>query len=70
LQKLVPLSLTNVLTLLEFLDQSSVFDILLRQVLKKVGKDLALLLVLIGVRDALHCELHVLLEVVKVLLFL
>jgi len=49
LEKLVPLALTNALTLLQFFDESSASHVFLTQILQQVGKYCRLLLMIMSV---------------------
>jgi len=49
LEKLVPLALTNALTLLQFFDESSAPHVFLTQILQQVGKYCRLLLMIMSV---------------------
>jgi len=66
LQELVPLTLAYGFSLLKFVHESSTLHILLTQVFKQVGKDSTLLFMVVAVGNALHCHLHVLLQVIEI----
>ena len=68
LEKLVPLALTNALTLLQFFDESSASHVFLTQILQQVGKYCRLLLMIMSVWNWLHSHFHVVFQVIKILL--
>jgi hypothetical protein len=53
-------------TLLELLDHAAGLDVLLREVLKKLGENGRLLGVILGIRDPLKSLFHVLLEILNI----
>lgn len=68
LKKLVPSPRALGFPLLQLIDNSSVANVFLREVLQELAKDHRLLVHVLGISDSLQGHLHVLLEVIDVLL--